>query len=132
MTTVTIREETCPDVVDGIEHGDKHILHRRRCQQPVDIRYALADMLILHTNRTYESAAHSHKQRCGDTLAADITYDQRNVVIVDTDEIVEVAADVLGCLHRGTDIEFVTDIREGREFARQDKLLDLVGRGFSS
>ena len=85
-------------------------------------------MLKLRTNGAYNGAAHSHKQGCWDTLAADIANDQCDVVIVDAEEVVEVATDILCRLHRGTDIQFVTDIREGREFAWQDKLLNLVGR----
>ena len=84
-------------------------------------------MLILHPNRAYEGATHGHKQGCGDTLAADIANDQRNVVIVDAEEVVEIATDVLCRLHRGIDVQQIAVLREWREDARQDKLLDLVG-----
>ena len=81
----------------------------------------------MHAKRTYKGATHSHKQRRRDTLAANVTDDQSDVVIIDAEEVVEVTADILCRLHRGIDIQLVTDIREGRENTRQDKLLNLVG-----
>ena len=51
------------------------------------------------------------------------------MVIVDAEEVVEVATDILCSLHRGIEVEFVAILGKRREYARQDKLLDLVGSG---
>ena len=82
----------------------------------------------MQTERAYHGTAYCHKQRSGDTLAAHIGYHQSNAVVVDAEEVVEVAADVLRRLHRGIDVQLVADLGEGRELLWQDELLDFLGR----
>ena len=48
------------------------------------------------------------------------------MIVIDQEEIIEIAADLSGRIHRRVDIEFAP-LREGREDAREHALLDLIG-----
>ena len=50
------------------------------------------------------------------------------MVVIDTEEVVEVTTNILGCLHRGVNIQFVAVFWERREHLRQDILLNVSGR----
>ena len=83
----------------------------------------------MHTLRTDHRAAHGHEQGCGDAFTTDVGYHEGDVVVVDTEEVVEVASHILGRLHGGVDVELVADVGERGKLIREDILLDLAGDG---
>ena len=65
-----------------------------------------------------------HEQCGGHALAGDVRHDQAKVIVIDQEEIVEIAADLLGGRHAGVDVKFVP-IRESREGMGQHGSLDV-------
>lgn len=67
-----------------------------------------------------------HEHRRGHALAGYVRHHQRQVVVVDQEEVVKVAADLLGRAHGGKDVKLLP-AREGREDARQHRRLNVLG-----
>ena len=55
--------------------------------------------------------------------------DETDTVVVDTEEVVEIAAHVAGRVHRGSDLELTGILRKWRKDTWQDGLLDFPGHG---
>ena len=68
-----------------------------------------------------------HKQCGGDSLAGDIRDDQRQMIIINQEEIVEIAADFLGRIHGCKEFKLLP-IREGRKYTGQRIELDSAGQ----
>ena len=73
-----------------------------------------------------EGLGNHHKQRRGHPLAGYVGDNHRQVVVVHQEEVVEVAAHLLGRVHGGIHVEFLP-LREGRENSGQHVRLDLGG-----
>ena len=76
-----------------------------------------------------EGAAHGHEDGGGDALATHVGNNHADAVLVDAEEVVEVAAHVLCRCHRCGYVYLVGLLGEGREHAGQDGLLYLAGNG---
>ena len=128
MSGIAVTDHSRTEVVDGIKHGDKHIAHGIGGQQAVDLRHTGRNTLALQALGTDNSTADSHEQCCGNALATDVGNHQSNAVVVNAEEVVEVATNVLGGLHRCVDIHLIAHLREWGKDARQDILLNVAGR----
>ena len=129
MAGVAVADLSRLQVVDGIEDGHEHAVDRIGRQQVVGVGDAFGRADPLQALRTDDGAADGHEQRGGYALAADVGNDEGYAVVVDAEEVVEVAADILCGLHRGVDVDLVAILGEGREHLGQDVLLDVAGRG---
>ena len=122
---ITIDKFARTDVVNGIEDGDKHTVNRLLAEQFIRFGHTLARRDALQSYRAYQRAADSHEDSGGDALATHIGYHYSDAVVVDAEEIVEVASDILGGSHAGSEFHFGIILREWREDTRQDSLLYL-------
>ena len=129
MSGIAVTYRTCFYVVDGIEHRQEHAVDGVGSQQTVGLCHTLCGTAPLHALGADNRPANGHEQRSGDALAADVGYHQGDTVVINAEEVIEVAADVLGGLHRGIDVHLVAVLGEWREHARQNVLLDVAGRG---
>ena len=69
---------------------------------------------------------HHHEERRGHTLARDVGNHETEVVLVNQEEVVEVAADLFRRVHGGVDVK-LRPVGEGRIDVRQHVRLDLPG-----
>ncbi|MBE6470413.1 MAG: hypothetical protein E7000_01720 [Coriobacteriaceae bacterium] len=63
-----------------------------------------------------------HEQRGGNALTRDIRHDEREVIVVDEEEIVEVAADFLCGFHRRKQVEFIAPRNRGGDIGQRVRL----------
>ena len=112
-----------PQVQDAEPDGHEHLL-LVILADPVVRR--LQDFPRAHTGHRdildHDLGGH-HEQRRGNALAAHVRHDQRQMVVIDQEEVVEVAAYFLRRLHRRVNVKFRA-VRECREHARQHICLD--------
>ena len=115
-----------------IEHPepdrDKHLLAVIRANLLIHRAQHLGGALVVHGVVLHQDLGNHHKQRGRDALAGNIRHNKAKMRIVDQEEIVEIAADLLGRGHRGIDVKFRA-FREGREDVGQHVRLNLRGKG---
>ena len=99
-------------------HGDEHlrlVVGADRLVGPgEDLRRGIAQ----HGHALQYDLGRHHEQRRGDALAGNVCYDQRQMVVVRKEEVVEVSAHFLGRGHGRVDVELPA-VREGREYVGQ-------------
>ena len=71
-----------------------------------------------------ERLADDHEQRRRYTLAGYVGHDDGKVAIIHHEEIIKIAADLLGRIHRGVDVKFLA-VGESREDTGQHRFLDM-------
>ena len=104
MPCVAIGDETRLGIVDRIENRDEHVVKRVGSQHVVRLCHTHSRTIRLYALRTDNGAADSHIQGSGNALATDVGNHQGDAVIIDAEKVVEVAADILRCLHRCTNV----------------------------
>ena len=82
----------------------------------------------LHGEIVYYYLRHHHEKRRGNALSRNVRDDEPQMVAVDEEKVVEIAADFLCGSHGRVDIELMP-IGEGREAARQHIRLYLLRKG---
>ena len=127
MACIGIGDLTRLDVVDAVEHGHEHTVHGLLRQQRVRIGDTLGSPCASDACGTDQRSAHGHEDGSWYALAAHVGNHEADVVLVDAEEVVEVAAHVLRRIHRGGYVELVGILWERREDPRQDGLLNLSG-----
>ena len=110
---------------DAEPGGDEHVVGVALAHGPVDVLEDLARGAAVLCPVLEDDLGDHHEQGGRDPFPGDVRHDECQMVIVDEEEVVEVAADFLGRVHGGIQVEFVP-FREGREVARQDASLDGV------
>ena len=68
-------------------------------------------------------AGHHHEEGGRDSLSRDVRHHEAKVILIDQEEVVEVAAHLLGRIHGGMDVQ-VVPVRVGREDVRQHGFLN--------
>ena len=105
------RHEHVLFVVFG-QRGVRFLQQLLRGQRGIRLRLRLEDRARRH-----------HEKRRRHALTAHVRHDQREAVAVDEEEIVEVAADLSGRVHRRVDVELLI-LRKRRKQVRQHVRLD--------
>ena len=108
---------------DGQPDGDEHFSFVALHELAVDILQGPAGGIAALEAVADENLGDHHEEGGGDALAGDVGHDQGDVVVVDQEEIIEVAADLLGGGHGGVDVEFMP-VGVGREEMGQGGGLD--------
>ena len=111
-------EDTQPDC-------DKHLHLIIRTKGFIGFGQNLARRPAKHRAALQNDLGDHHKQRCRHAFSADVRHDDAQMIFIDQEKVVEVAADFSGRIHDRIDVEFFS-LREGRENAGQHALLDLV------
>ena len=127
MPRVRSRDLAGAQVAHAEPGRDEHVLAVVRADLLVHRAEGLgragpAEHIVLH-----KDLGDHHEQRRGHALARDVRHHQAQVIVIDQEEVIEIAADLLGRVHGGVDIEFVA-VREGREDAGQHVRLDARGQ----
>ena len=107
-------------------HGDEHLRIVVLAQLAVHLfQHRLGGQAALR-RRLQQRFGDHHKQCRRNALPGYVGHDQRQMVIIHQEEIVEIAAHLLGRGHGGVNIELMP-LRERRENARQHGSLDMPG-----
>ena len=122
---VDIRDVARLRVVDAVEDGDEHRIERFARQHAVCLHRRTDRVETARAGEAQQGVAHRHEERGRHTLAGDIRHGEADVALVDAEEVVEVAADILSRTHGGMDVYLRREVGEGRELAREDGKLDL-------
>ena len=124
MTAIAIVYLTGANVVDGVEHGDEHRFNALFTQQVVRLRQTHTGIVTLQGNGADERTADGHEDGGGNTFSRYVGHYQSDVVVVNAEEVVEVASDILCRGHHSRQVELVLVLGEWREDTWQDGLLD--------
>ena len=126
MSAITVFQVTGSDVVDGVEHGHEHGVYRLSAQQLVSLGDTDIRAVSLQSDGSDEGPADSHEDGSRHALSAHISHDNANVLVVNAEEVVEVASHILGRVHQRCQVELMLILGEGREYPGQDSLLYLT------
>ena len=111
-----------------VEHAhegrNKHHRFVGRCDGVVHLAHDIGCILIIACQIAEEGTCNSHVERGGHTFTGHVADDEEQFVVLD-DEVVEVAAHLLGGGHRGKEIQIVAF----REYGGQHAHLYVVGNG---
>ncbi len=125
VTAVGICELAGGDLEDSEPDGDEHLFRVVRADGRVGLGQDLARGDAEHRTALDDDLGGHHEEGGRDAFAGDVGHNEAEVIVVDQEVVVEVAADFLGGVHAGVEVEF-TAIREGREDVRHHGLLDGV------
>ena len=114
------------DVQHAEPDRDEHLLPVVGADLAVDRLEHLRGAAARHGVVLHKDLRDHHKERRGHALARHVGDDDAEVRLVDEEEVVEVAADLLGRVHRGVDVEFAA-VGEGGEDIGQHICLDARG-----
>ena len=118
------RDAAGGDLVDAEPDGDEHLRVVVLAELVVDGLEYLPGRRA-HLRAVLEQGlGDDHEERGGHALAGDVGDHEREMVLVHEEEVVEVAADLLGGGHGGVDVELAA-LREGGEDAGQHARLYL-------
>ena len=126
VARVCRREFSGADLQDSDPDRDEHLHSVVGTQRLVRLCQDLARVPAEHRAALDYDLRDHHEQRRGDSLAADIRDHHAQMILINKEEIVEIAADLPGRIHHSVDIERAA-LRQSRENAGQHALLDLVG-----
>ena len=117
VTGIGSRQFSGGDLQDAQPDRHKHLLGISIADLRIDgLQYFGGALFIFRTHCRMPDQGHGdhHKQRCRNTFSGDIRNDQAQVVVVDQEKVVKVAADFLGGLHGCEEIKFLP-VRKGRK-----------------
>ena len=109
---------------DTHPHRDEHLRFVVGTDRIISPFQDLRRRIAHHRHALQDDLARHHEQRSGYTLAGHIRDHHAQVIVVDQEVVVEVAAHLLGRIHAGVDVKFPAH-REGREDVRQHGRLDV-------
>ena len=107
-------------------HCDEHLLAVVAADLGVDRLEDLVRAAAGHGAGLQQDLRGHHEQRRGDALAGYVGHDKAEMILVDQEKVVKVAADLLGRIHAGVDVQ-LRPLGEGRKDVRQHVGLDAVG-----
>ena len=124
MAAVGVHEAAVANVVHAVEDGHEHVPAGGLDQGVVDHPQALARSVFhLPGGCADDRACDGHEHRRRHALAGDIADDDADAVLVQEEEVVEIAADFLGGMHGGLDL----DARRLEAFAGKERTLHAAG-----
>ena len=123
MACISVCYLACLDIVYAIEHGHKHTVGRLLSQQTVRVCHTLRSADSPDARCPDQRSTDGHEDRCRHTFSAHVCNHEPDVVIIDTEEIVEVSSHVLGSIHRCSNVQHLCVFREGWKNTRQYRLL---------
>ena len=106
------------DLQNRQPHGHKQLRLVALEQLLIDIGQSHRRRFTALNTVAQQNARDHHEQRRRHTLSGHIRHHQADVIVVEQEEIVEIAADLLRRIHGGVNIKFIA-VREGREQMRQ-------------
>ena len=129
MAGIAVGDLARRKVVDAVEHRDEHTVDRLFGEQVVGVGHTFGGASATDAGSPKQRTTHGHEDGSRNTLAANVGNHESDAVVVDTEEIIEVASHILGSRHRGCNVELLLILGERREDAWQDGMLYLLGDG---
>ena len=115
MTSIGIGHLARLDIVYAIENGYKHAVYRFVRQEVVRVAHTFCCPCASDSGRSDQSSTHGHEDGCGNTLSTHVGNNKANAVFVNTEEVVEVATNVLSGIHRCGNIQLTGILGEWRD-----------------
>ena len=127
VTCVGRNQLACGYLQDAQPYGDEHALLVVGADGFVGLLQDLRRALAQHGAALQDDLGYHHEQGRRDALAGHVGHDQSEMVLIDKEEVVEVAAHLLGGVHGGVELEF-GPVGEGREGVGHEGRLDAGGQ----
>ena len=127
MTSIGIGNLTRLDIVYAIENGYKHTVYRFVRQEVVRVAHTFCSPCTSDTSRTDQGSTNGHEDGCWNALSTHVGNYKANAIFINTEEVVEVATNVLSGIHGCGYIQLTGILGEWREDTRQNGLLNLLG-----
>ena len=121
-------EDAGGDFQDAEPDGDEHLLRIAGADLLIDLGQDFTGVQLMLGDVMNEGGGLHHEEGSRDALAGNIADDDTEMVIINEEEVIEVAADLPGGIHGGIDAELVP-VREGMGRIGQEAGLDPGGEG---
>ena len=121
-------QDTGGDLQDAQPDGDEHLFRIAGADLLVDGSEDLRGRKLMHSHMMDQGGRQHHEKGSGNALAGYVADDQAQVILINQEEVIQVAADLPGGGHGGIEIELMP-VRERREDLGQEAGLDPGGQG---